>query len=430
MPSNQPPRPLTRAHYKTKSGGQPFLVSASPYVLRANRFLTLFSGIFIAITFLFTLRTADEIESYARGGKDRIEKYAESHWPISNSARCSPFKFPGWVETGSTSFPVWRTFAKDCPGTNALPLLATRSAVSAAGVLPSLTHLQNQTVLIINDLQPTQQRVSDLCELIPDARRGTVGVNHPWGSILQQQKDVDSLGHGLGSYCYVPSVDLLIHHFPQGSLLNVSGTPSEDRLKQLLPALFKSWSTTEFDSPTLPRPRQRVIPSLTIWGSAYASDFQSWQHNHLTGLPLINEGTLNKWRARNLEVLHVLDEILTSTPKPHAKQSSLQLLQHTTPTVYWQSPGYGDVSLQSKETSHQLTSAMYSAVLSLFNQRIHAKVVSDPFFENQKLKSQPQTLPKSVKGEFEWRRISTEVYDEKVAVPIWAELLFAALKEI
>lgn len=206
MPSNQPPRPLTRPHSRVKSGGQPFLVSASPYVQRANRFLTFFSTCFLAFTFLFTLRSANEIESYARGGTEKLGKYAGSHWPGSH-AKCNPFRSPGWLERGTaaTQLPVWRTFSRDCPGVNAMTVLSNSEA--AAATLPALAPLRNQTILVISDATPYQKRLSELCGVIAGGRLGRVDVSHPWGGILQDHKAQDPQGHGLGTYCYVPSIE-------------------------------------------------------------------------------------------------------------------------------------------------------------------------------------------------------------------------------
>lgn len=205
MPSNQPPRPLTRPHHRSKSGGQPFLVAASPYVLRANRFLTFFSVCFLAFTFLFTLRSADQIESYARGGKDKIGKYATSHLSPSG-IKCNPFRLPGWIEKGAPSqLPVWRTFSRDCAGVNRLSLLAQSG--NAASNIPALAPLQNQTILILSDAIPNQNKLTSLCGIIGEAKTGRVDIGHPWGGILQSHKEYDPQGHGLGSYCYVPSIE-------------------------------------------------------------------------------------------------------------------------------------------------------------------------------------------------------------------------------
>lgn len=207
-------------------------------------------------------------------------------------------------------------------------------------------------------------------------------------------------------------------------------------MASLLSHVLSMWSTTPSNTPSLPLARKKTTPALTIWGSSYDADLQAWQSSLGAGTPLNNEDTLNHWRTRNLEALSVLDRILSSSRRSDRSRAS--------PVIQWQSPGYGDIAespihppgVSSASNlnpgvvdSHALTAPVYSAIISLIDKsKAHAS--SDPLFEKLKAAKTPHDVPAGLKTEFEWRRVSQEIQDEKTAAAVWGEMLFAALAEV
>lgn len=232
--------------------------------------------------------------------------------------------------------------------------------------------------------------------------------------------------------CAPPSLDsLLIHHFPQGALVSTDTVSSETRLINFLPHLLNSWSSPTLSAPSLPPPRKTLTPPLTIWGSSYEADLQAWQKSFVNGELVHNEETLNHWRARNLQALTVLDGVLSDASRGRSLES---------PTIQWQSPGFGDVTkpvshqtgvssaanLDPSSTipdSHMATAPLYSAILSLLDKKTRSS--SDPFFEQK-----AHNVPANVKTEFEWWRVSQGIHDERAAVGVWGEMLLASLAEV
>lgn len=254
-----------------------------------------------------------------------------------------PTSQPGWLSIDAkTELPVWNTFDQTegpC-ATSRLVADLHAHAFDASNVLSGVDHLQNKTVLIIGDLEPTRRRLTGLCDIL-GGTRGAVDATHPWGRALKHPGRGDGLT--LGTYCYLPSQDLLLHHFPHGGLASASSL--EFTVKSVLPPFLGSLaSTSPLDSsPLTPPPRRSAVPDLTVW-SSYEADVRGWTRADVAlpsaanaidvGGAKLNVERLNKWRESNVRILRALDGVLSSLGKARSGGRAL-----------WMSGGYGDVDI-------------------------------------------------------------------------------------
>lgn len=203
MPSNQAPRPLTRP--KTKGGSSTF-VAASSSVLRAGSALTLFATVFLGLSLLFSLRSADQVASAGR----KIEGYVAGSLHRGSGSRrggCQATQLPGWISLSSATphkLPTWETFDVRCPTSHILSSLVSATSALQEANAPegSLDYLSNRTVLLITDEEPTQSRLKTLCDMM-GGTSARVDVGHPWGGALQSQNV--AAGGDMGTYCYLAS---------------------------------------------------------------------------------------------------------------------------------------------------------------------------------------------------------------------------------
>jgi hypothetical protein len=258
-----------------------------------------------------------------------------------------------------TELPVWNTFdqAEGPCATSRLVADIHANAFDVSNVLLGADHLANKTVLIIGDLEPTRRRLMGLCDIL-GGTRGAVDATHPWGRALKHPGRGDGLT--LGTYCYLPSQDLLLHHFPHGGLASASSL--EFTVKSVLPPFLGSLaSTSPLESSALtPPPRKSALPDLTIW-SSYEADVRAWTRADAAlpaaanvidsgGVKLTTE-KLDRWRESNVRILKALDGVLSSLKNSRSQGRAL-----------WMSGGYGDVDIDrlastgsSSDVSNPLT---------------------------------------------------------------------------
>ncbi|PWN27276.1 hypothetical protein BDZ90DRAFT_232259 [Jaminaea rosea] len=421
MPSNQ--RPLTRPRPKSTSGV--LYVAAAPLVLRAGNFLTLFCTLFLSLSLLFTLRSPDDVASAARGLEGYVagglKSAAAGRTGVTGTKGCRPLRLPGWIDLGGGSAsasaqPKWSTFDSLCPESSIVSSLSSSSSSSA-----SLPWLANRTLLVVGDEEPTHSRLERLCGTL-GGRSAKVDVAHPWGQALERvEGEVAKLG--MGSYCYVERVDLLIHHLPHTGLAPLGSHSVESRLSSLLLPLLTSWSSPSHSSlPSLPHPRRRRSPDLTIW-SSYTADLASLTDpaGDKVGAAAVGQmEKLNWWRRRNLEALQHLKNVAGGGK------------------VAWMSPGHGDGDAveQGQEGMAHMAAALETLLLS--------PAAGDRFLANEvpyslRVPTHARGAASWWAGEVPWRRVSEGLVGmrskgaksrEDVEAGLWGEVLLGTLAEV
>ncbi|PWN19032.1 hypothetical protein BCV69DRAFT_284630 [Microstroma glucosiphilum] len=308
---------------------------------------------------------------------------------------CVPISQPGWLSIDAkTELPVWNTFDQTDSACATSRLVADlhAHAFDASNVLSGADHLKNKTVLIISDLEPTRRRLMGLCDIL-GGTRGAVDAAHPWGRALKHPGRGDGLT--LGTYCYLPSQDLLLHQFPHGGLTSASSL--EFTVKSVLPPFLSSLASQSplETSPLIPPPRKSALPDLTVW-SSYEADVRGWIRADAAqpaaanaidagGVKLAAE-RLNRWRESNVRILKALDGVLSSLGNSRNKGRAL-----------WQSGGYGDVDIDRLASSGSSSDIQPLPALSA---ALHSL-----------LQQSGTTLARlsSFHGELEWKRISEQL---------------------
>lgn len=333
MPSNQ--RPLTRPSRSSIASGNSLVASA-------GRILTGFSLIFLVFSLSFSLRSPQSNRDTFANGSLYVKGLASSYGTKVEQF-CHAMQVDGWVELkGDQSIPTWNTLSSICPTADVVASLVASTRTSEQE--SKLTRLQNKTILVVGDQKPNRRRMDALCPLL-GGWSGGVDVRHPWGAILSKSS-IDSQGYGLGTYCYLPKRDLLIHHFP----IDAPGTAeSLVRLETLLPSLLTAWSSRSpaFTSPSIPLPRRSSTPDLTIW-SSYVQ-VEQWSKLASGSVP-VNRDIVEEWSRGQLRGLNTLSRSLGARTMP----------------LWWMAPGFGD---GTEATSDKTVEVSMTVMMSASRQR-------------------------------------------------------------
>ncbi|UZJ51445.1 hypothetical protein CBS101457_000765 [Exobasidium rhododendri] len=319
MPSNIY-RPLT----KPQSRGKAATRNLVPLI---NRALTFFSALYIVISSLSSIAPSSSVY-YTKSRTGDV---------------CDPFYLPGFSSKLPSGLATFRTYDPSCPVPGLLSTLLSllpSSPYFSTAIAPAQSHsrkyltdkIANKTVLLIGDTVD-ETFVDHFCTLIGRTTE-FIDQRHPWGEAWTKVPAEHLKVHGsnmiakgnpgdkiLAHYCYEPHYDFLItsaYHYGTDLADSFLTSPRwtaptlfEHRVEDLYVKYMRDLASPHPASPSLPPPRSHAYPDLTIFSSSFWDLARFSQEDTMSLRSLsesLSEDRLFKWRARNVDMLHSLNE--------------------------------------------------------------------------------------------------------------------------